>query len=168
MPESTVFPTAQRAASDAWQADGRAYVAKAGARLSTAAEDAPPEDGRRYSAAAMLQFARAVDRHADADLAACLHRCFAFAPAAFAARAQGARQPVGRVFLLADGAILAWVDAAPAGAPPAGHWGAHSCRRPPCCWALPPGAQQRRAPYCEVTTAAQQRRLYRQQALQIL
>ncbi|MDR6214930.1 hypothetical protein [Paracidovorax wautersii] len=122
LPDDAVLPTALLAASDAWQADGRAFVAQVRARLAAESESeseaaAPgsgggalppwPEDARRHRADTVLQLARVVSRHADADLAARLHHRFAFAPEAFAGHAAAAGRAVGPVFLLDGGTIVA-------------------------------------------------------------
>ena len=57
----------------------------------------------------MLQLARVVSRHADAGLAARLHRRFAFAPEAFAQRAAQSGQAIGPVFLRDDASIVAHI-----------------------------------------------------------
>jgi len=133
--DASVFPADLLAASDAWQADGRAYVAALRERLlngstqppapaeapDASALHAPPSasvphtpphpeslwDPRMHRAATVLQLARVVSRHADAGLAARLHRRFAFAPHVYARRAAESGQPVGPVLWLDDGSVAA-------------------------------------------------------------
>lgn len=125
--DASIFPPELLAASEAWQADGRAYAAQWRERLqgesAGAAQPAPaqgqtqepqapqhPEpldDPRRHRAATVLQLARVVSRHADAGLAARLHRRFAFAPHVYARRAAESGQPVGPVLWLDDGSVAA-------------------------------------------------------------
>ncbi|RYF28290.1 MAG: hypothetical protein EOO33_01525 [Comamonadaceae bacterium] len=165
--DASIFPPALLAASEAWQADGRAYVAQMRERLLGAEggwagqSEAPatneahdtkdahgaqpwPQDARRHRAATVLQLARVVSRHADAGLAARLHRRFAFAPDAFAQRAAQSGQPVGPVLLQDDGSVIARVG--PAGG--AGtHWvhiGADALT--PAPHGGPQGADDRTAP----------------------
>lgn len=127
--DEAVFPQALLELSDVWQAQGRDYVrairdyqlrmdatgvAEQGADEDrTGADDtALPGDPRKAAAATVLQLARVVSRHADADLAARFRRRFAFAPDACADRVREAGQFVGPLFRLDDGRIVARIGAA--------------------------------------------------------
>lgn len=130
--DEAVFPPALLALSDAWQAQGRDYVQairahqqrfdaaaeESGTACPDAGEDAdgddgePPDDPRKALAPMVLQLARVVSRHADADLAARFRRRFAFAPDACIDRVREAGQCVGPLFLLDDRRIVARIGAA--------------------------------------------------------
>lgn len=126
IPDNAVFGAEWMQRSDQWQTTGQAYAQQARAQL--AAADAPPlqamehaaadtdlslfgaaadampalDDPRAADAEAVLQLAREVHRHADANLAARFRQRFAFAPDALAAHAYRAGQPAGPVLLLDD------------------------------------------------------------------
>lgn len=136
MPDEAVFPPELMELSARWQADGEAYVAAIRAHqlamdAAPADEDGedgtgadaqaqlPPEDPRKAAAPTVVQLARVVNAHADADLAQRFRQRFAFAPDALVRRAAKAGTFIGPVIALDDGRVLARVG------PPyddAAHW----------------------------------------------
>lgn len=138
VPDAAVFPQELMELSARWQADGHAYVAAV--RAYQLAQDNPeptaddaagsddeseeeekeekeekntlPSDPRKAAAPTVLQLARVVHRHADADLGERFRQRFAFAPDAFVQRAANAGCFIGPVFALEDGRVLARIGPA--------------------------------------------------------
>lgn len=134
VPDVAVFPLELMELSAQWQADGQAYVAAV--RAYQLAQDSPeptaseaaaadgenddgeeednplPPDPRKAAAPTVLQLARVVHRHADADLGERFRQRFAFAPDAFVQRAANAGCFIGPVFALDDGRVVARIGAA--------------------------------------------------------
>lgn len=125
--DAAVFPPELLALSDQWQTGGQAYVAAirehqraldgpgAEERDQTTGDeveqDALPSDPRKDDAPTVLQLARLVNTHADADLARRFRQRFAFAPDAFVRHAAHGGTFVGPVIALEDGRVLARVGA---------------------------------------------------------
>lgn len=134
VPDVAVFPLELMELSARWQADGQAYVAAVrayqlaldnpeptagdaaaadGENDDDEEEDNPlPPDPRKAAAPTVLQLARVVHRHADADLGERFRQRFAFAPDAFVQRAANAGCFIGPVFALDDGRVVARIGAA--------------------------------------------------------
>lgn len=136
VPDVAVFPLELMELSVQWQADGQAYVATV--RAHQLAQDNPgptandaaatdhegddeeeeeedktlPPDPRKAAAPTVLQLARVVHRHADADLGERFRQRFAFAPDAFVQRAANAGCFIGPVIALDDGRVLARIGPA--------------------------------------------------------
>ena len=133
VPDVAVFPLELMELSAQWQADGQAYVAAV--RAHQLAQDNPepaagdeaaadgesddeeednplPPDPRKAAAPTVLQLARVVHRHADAELGERFRQRFAFAPDAFVQRAANAGCFIGPVIALDDGRVLARIGAA--------------------------------------------------------
>lgn len=134
VPDVAVFPLELMELSARWQADGQAYVATvrahqlaqdspeptAGNAAATddesddeaEEENTPPPDPRQAAAPTVLQLARVVHQHADADLGERFRQRFAFAPDAFVQRAANAGCFIGPVIALDDDRVLARIGAA--------------------------------------------------------
>ncbi|GDY34750.1 hypothetical protein ACINB_06420 [Acidovorax sp. NB1] len=139
VPDVAVFPLELMELSAQWQTDGQAYVATV--RAHQLAQDNPeptaddaaaaaatddegddeeeeeedntlPPDPRKAAAPTVLQLARVVHRHADADLCERFRQRFAFAPDAFVQRAANAGCFIGPVIALDDGRVLARIGPA--------------------------------------------------------